>query len=287
LLGLIVVFFLHRQYDELIKSAKHCRLRTVYKLTLSFLLPAATLTDNFDSGLSSANWGTFQTDAAGAPWTVAALISQGTLIISKPSDTDFGTDYVNLTAGVSSTFQLSGDFSIFVDFQLPTFPSAETSYNGWNWSSLKVTDSTSTDFRAINSFEINRGAGAFINSGAVETQGVQGYSQGATWININPTMDSTTQGKYGIIRHGSTYSAWLDRGNGSVLLGSIDRPEFTGSVYIQLFAGQITAYGRPHTTLDTRFDNLTITADSIIGIPEPCSLVLLGLGGLLLRRRNN
>jgi hypothetical protein len=56
---------------------------------------------------------------------------------------------------------------------------------------------------------------------------------------------------------------------------------------VELFGAQVLngGLGRPHTPLDISFDNLKVTADSIIGIPEPCSMALLGLGGLILRRR--
>ena len=71
---------------------------------------------------------------------------------------------------------------------------------------------------------------------------------------------------------------------------------FTGLANIQLVALQQPGltFPRPSTSLDVRFDNLVVEADSITGIiPEPSSIVVWSLFGLTLgsigwwRKRKN
>lgn len=250
---------------------------------ISIQLPAATLTDNFDNGIDSNLWQVVHGDAVGAPWSVSA--ETGPLEISKSTDYD---NRPNILAGINSQFKVQGNFSVWVDFDLIQFPapSSMQPYDGWNWSCLRVTTSDSaTSWNSgvwdPGAFSITRGTG--IPYG----QGVEGYSCVTDPpLNIGLTSDTTTQGKYGITRNGSILSAWIDRGYGPILLGSLSSPTQTGTVIVELFGAQVLngGLGRPHTPLDIRFDNFTVTADSII-IPEPATLSLLAIGGLLLRRK--
>jgi len=78
-------------------------------------------------------------------------------------------------------------------------------------------------------------------------------------------------------------SAWIDRGSGPVLLASVSSPLFLGPANLDIAAAQLYD---GHTALDLRFDNLNITADTIV--PEPTTLSALILGCLFMfRNRRN
>ena len=99
---------------------------------------AAIITEDFDDGITTGPWGwdVFRTDAADAPWTIEAPDSEGGLRISKLPDSDSSTALEHLFGGIQSHFTLGGDFSAFVDFDLITFPLAES--QGWNEAQIKV-----------------------------------------------------------------------------------------------------------------------------------------------------
>jgi hypothetical protein len=235
---------------------------------LTVSLPAATLTDNFNSGLSSTNWGTFQTNAAGAPWTISA--STGAVQISKSADNDSSTMYQNVVAGLLSNFTLQGDFSVSIDFDLHTFPLAPA--YGWNEAQFKVWTDEGGQFYPLR----------YTNSA---DQRVEAFCNVSPYV-INSTVNSTMLGNFRITRLGNTMAAYLNNGTTEILLGQASSQLFLGSASVQLLVANVWDYpgSRPNTALDVRFDNFTATADSII-IPEPISILLLGFGGLFLSRR--
>lgn len=235
---------------------------------------AATLTDNFDNGINAYYWETFQTDAAGAPWSIST--STGVLEISKSSDNDAATTCV---AGVSSKFRLDGNFTISVDFDCVNFPLP--SYDGWNEALLTVsTDNGTVVFHSLKEAK-----------GPLPMDGPGYCTEGFTNLRgdgLVTVADSTLIGKLGLTRNGNTIFNWIDRGDGqgTIVISTWSSDRYLGLASISLWANQqIILSDRPHTALDVRFDNFTITADSIIGVPEPCSIALLSLGGLILRRR--
>lgn len=246
-------------------------MKTAILFVISALAPyslAGTFTDNFDNGLSSANWGTFQTDAAGAPWTVDTLSHEGALVISKPADSDTQTKYLQLGAGITSKFRLDGNFSISVDFILVNFPLSNT--NGWNHAILQIANATQT-------FECTRFASH--NAQYAEKR----------WGSFITYPCSFTTGKLGITRQNNTVSAWISNGTNTIQLGSSQSDEFLGPTTINLFLFEESDHastGRPSTALDVRFDNFSATADTII-LPEPTTILLFGISGLLLSRRKN
>lgn len=227
-------------------------------------LPAVTLTDNFNDGLDG-NWEVFNFSANNAPWTIQS--EQGQLRIAKSSDTDSSLNVYGL---VQSLFSLDGDLSVSVDFNLFNFPLANK--GGWNEAVLRLVGSNNQDMFSVLRFS------------NVNQQYIESFSCLSPYV-FGEMTDTTFQGKFGIIRSGQTVSSWLDRGYGRMTIGSLDSPELLGSVKIQIYAAQIPQIGiRPSTSLDVRFDNFTATADSII-MPEPMTFLVLGMGGLLIRKR--
>jgi len=244
---------------------------------------AVTIADNFNNGISTPLWDVFDSSASGLPWTVDTLRNEGRLVISKSADNN---NTWNPVAGLKSKFQLVGDFSAVVDFELINFPSGDfysnTKAKGWNWAALKVTTTQATGIFEGTSFSTLRGS-SDVKGGL---GGAEGWVSmfGNTAYNIGLVRDETMTGKFGITRQGDTISAWLDRGNGLDLLGSFSSPNLDVPVYIHLIASQVPySADRPHTALDVRYDNFTATADSII--PEPCTLSLLAIGGIALLRK--
>jgi len=250
------------------KMKKSILLAILIVSILTVSLPAATLTDNFNSGLSSANWGTFQVNAVGAPWTIAG--NSGALQIAKSADNDSSTMNQNIIAGLLSNFTLQGDFSAAINFNLQTFPLAPA--YGWNEAQFKIVTQQGGEFYALRyTNNADQRAEAFCN--------VSPYV-------INSMVNSTTLGKFKITRQGNTMAAYMDNGTNEILLGQVSSQLFLGNATVQLLVANVWDYPgpRPNTALDVRFDNFTATADSII-VPEPMSVLLLGLGGLLLSRR--
>ena len=82
---------------------------------------AVDFSEDFSAGIQPGRWDIFRDDAAGAPWTITAPDPNGGLQLSKGADSDPLTANVQCTAGIQSRFQLIGDFSVTVAFDLVNF----------------------------------------------------------------------------------------------------------------------------------------------------------------------
>ena len=236
---------------------------------------AVIIVEDFSGGIQPQRWDILRRDAAGAPWTVTAPDSFGGLQLSKAADSD--PLLYSCVGGIASRFQLIGDFSVAVDFNLVDFPEPNTS--GWNEAILRVGFSGTPFFADLDFFEILR----YTESNNAQKQWVLGWSsQPPPYSAFGLAPDPTLQGSFSITRSGGTLSAWIDRGEGPVLVGSETSTMFTGLANIQLVALQQPGltFPRPSTSLDVRFDNLVVEADSITVIPEPSSLIVWSLIGL-------
>jgi len=184
----------------------------------------------------------------------------GWLQIAKAADDDPLTAYQAIGAGITSQFMLVGDFSIWMNFNLVDFPASNG--NGWNEALLNVNN-------AAGRFEVLRARGTASNF-------VEGYSTQS----LGAVADSTTEGLLGITRQGQTLSAWIDDGSGPVLVGSDTSPALAGPmrVFVEAAQQEYDPYTRPSTALDVRFNDISITADTIT--PEPSTLALLGAGAV-------
>jgi len=233
------------------------------------LAEADTFLDDFDGGISQEHWVSFNT---ADHWTVTAPDESGRLEISKPADDDQSTANLSIPAGIRSALLLDGDFDVSVSFELLVFPPGGL---GLNEILLDV-----RGFNAGPSFAVLR---AVTGNG---TQIAEGWTDLPIPEPVGMVEDGTMTGRFQVTREGQRMSAFIDRGSGSELLGSVTDPGFQGPVEVSVWATQLYhLYSgvRSFSAVDVRFDNFAATADTII--PEPATLSLLALGGLALMRR--
>lgn len=228
---------------------------------------AAIICGDFNDGIDELLWETYSFGASDAPWNILVPPPGGKLRVSKGSDTDSLTALNELDAGIRSKFTVEGDFSISVNFELLDFPLSNS--GGWNEIFLRVASEESGSF-----FETIRGAS---DTGHF----VEAYTNVGGQI-IGLTGTTSSNGVLGVDRTGQQMTAWVDFGEGRETLGDLFSEQFEGAMLIELFAAQvpdgISGFPRSSTALDVRFDNLCI-------IPEPASVILFGLGGLVLARK--
>jgi probable HAF family extracellular repeat protein len=229
--------------------------------TPSFLF-ADTATFDFNSGIgpyfSVFNSGLFNVTTDGPE-----------IIISKPADD--GTVAPVDAAGIHSNFSVVGNFSITVDFTLTDFPLPNQS-QGLNESLLRV---ISMDYQS--NVEILRYTYPALGNRIEGFSTPSGFPGGRS--------SSLMIGRYQLQRTGSIITAsFANPGSSSFTqLGSVSG--FPDPMSIELLAVQnqnVIGYPRSTTALDISFDNLSVVADQIQGIPEPSTLVLLGMGAIAL-----
>jgi hypothetical protein len=232
---------------------------------LSTVTSAATLSDNFNGGLSPALWDVGHFDAAGVPWTIEAPDANGQLRMFKQSDLDMSN--LNVYAIIDSRFVFDGDFLASVGFNLVNFPLTDNI--GWNEAMLRVYGTTNGN--NVSSLRLTDNASSY----------TEGFANLSPYV-LGELMTAPLNGRLLVSRVGENLSAFIDSGSGPVLLGSISSPELLGPMKVQLCAAQIPySNTRPTTALDVRFDDFVVTADTIV--PEPSTLILLDMGafGLL------
>jgi hypothetical protein len=240
---------------------------------------AATLTDNFDNGINSNLWGTdaWQTSISGGynvPVQMNAPDGSGRLQIAK--NTEYSNVGLNSSFeyGLLSTFTLSGNFIMSVDFNLLNFPQADPAGYSDAVMSIKSADGTG--------FGIWRAADAW----GGQLAGVAGGPQNHYG---NAISDFQNEGKFLITRVGNTIEGSIDHGQGAIRLGSLTADWILEDVQCRLWIAQYVNSEnnmRSLQSMDARFDNFYVLADEII-IPEPATLLLLGLGAVMLRRKRN
>lgn len=246
--------------------------------TLIFIpttLATTTLTDDFSNGISATNWAVIGQNT-GIPWSVSG---EGQLKISKPADS--GGPNRDTIAGIRSNFFLVGDFSISYNYSLPVWPHPGSGYNlariyfygqdasGWGYTvgrhNLRGNSSVGDPWECTHFRAIQNGINTLIGTG--------------------DNYPDTANNSYLIGRQNGVISAFVNHGNGLISLGSVADPYNNKPISFELVAQQgvrPTGY-RSFSALDVRYDNIVITADAIV--PEPCTLLMLGLGGVLIRKR--
>lgn len=217
--------------------------------------------EDFEDDISSDMWKIIiQNEATTAPWNITT--HNGYLSISKTADNDITTAQQHLMGGIESLFLLDGDFSITVDFHLSDFPLSTPS--GWNEANFYM----ACPLNEI-SFQILR----FTTPSDQRLEGYYAISSGS-W-GIDPMVDNTMDGKFRIIREGSTMWAWIDRGDGFSLLGSRTSSDFLRPMSVSLCVSQVKPKSgyRPNTSIEVHYDNLDVIAETII-MPRALTLLI-------------
>ena len=193
------------------------------------------------------------------------------LEISKTADNGTVAPQSWVSAGVNSNFSVVGNFSITVDFTLTDFP-FPNQVEGLNESVLSVV-ANSQSYADVLRYTVGEYGGESI---------IEGWAvpPGSTY---GAQVSFLTTGCYCIQRVGSIITqSFADPGSSSfTVLGSVDG--FSDPMNIQLLAAQgenSPDSGRSTTSLDISYNNLVVEADQIQGIPEPSTLILLGVGAI-------
>ena len=235
---------------------------------------SATVNFDFSSGIGA---DFTSVDSSGGLWSVNG--SDGKLQISKLFDDGTINGYRSIQGGLESKFTLAGDFTVDVDFQLNTFPNANS---GWNGSVLMVQRVGSGQL-----FEVLRWA-------KPSEQLVEVYGDPGGQVGNKP--EGMLGGTYRITRSGKTIAGFI-ASSGSTEFTEIGRvvESFDQPALIRLVGMQVSlafdTQPRSTTAMDIRFDNLTVTADQITGlsqVPEPATVLqLLGFAAcaMVLGRR--
>ena len=227
------------------------------------------LTDSLKEGVSTQLWDVEDVSSPDAPWSMQSSAASGGLRISKGADNGPQTP---LRAGLTSRFWLDGDLTVSVNFDITALPLA--SNGSWNEVVLALLNANGETPIAVLRFTNNT------------AQMLEGWSDLPPSA-LNPTMDSTMHGTLQLERVNSTLSAWIDRGQGPVLVGSLTSSEFMGAMQVEIALAQVQSgqtWMRPHTAMDSTFSDFTATAD-VITLPEPATLSILALSGVVILRR--
>lgn len=224
---------------------------------------AAQISFDFSSGIGP---DFAPVDTSGGLWSVVG--SEGDLHISKAVDSGTVNGKQSIQGGIASKFNLVGDFTVDVDFQLSTFSNAD---NGWNGSVLVAQRRGGGEF-----FEVMRWA--TVAEQLIEVYGSPGGPAG----NQGNTLLS---GTYRVTRSGKEFAGFVatSRNGPFTEIGRITIESFDAPAFIRLVGMQVSLdwdnAPRSTTAMDIRFDNLSVAAADITGlsqVPEP-SAILHGL----------
>ena len=222
-------------------------------LILSVLMvysPAATVMDNFNDGVIGSSW-QVSTANGGSVNEINGCLKQTTVNGVRGSQ-----------AYLKSNFGLQGNFDAMIDFSLIAF----SDY----WSSACLTVS----------LDENNWMGIYISYSGDHrkhyetTYAVNGVENPAGYV-YTPPLD-INQGRLRLSRSGSDITAYYWAGSDWNTL-------MTRTVSDELAKFSFHAM---NDGLQGSAPFVEVHWDNFIAIPEPCTLALLGLGGLLLRRRN-
>jgi mannan endo-1,4-beta-mannosidase len=186
--------------------------------------------DNFDGTvLNTAKW-QVQVDGGGN------VNQDGRLIFSTFDSSAFST------AGVSSTWSLSGDFDIQVDYEIGA---------GWRVPSNDHLDGAvlgvsiaGADYHLTHILSINQ-------------DGIYAWSGGASSLTGN-TPSTAASGKYRLVRKGTDLTMFYDEGNGWQEVDHVNVPSDKATVYLRITSVNASQ------AFTTYFDNFKVNSGTVI-----------------------
>ena len=185
----------------------------------------------------------------GEPWN--ADLESGSLRFWKPEDDRSSNNFEAIWCGFATDFDLSGDFTVTVDFDLTEFPRA-TGHIGTNACSLFV-------------IEEDGSLGLGLMSLWVSTSRTRVFLVNHSEGNVRSIPSSFTAGRYRITRVGSSLTGSVAPADSSSFEIIGGRDGVTGSVSLEGLARQGVSVtrsgGRSNTALDVTYDNLVVEVD--------------------------